>query len=342
MSIYNYSIAENSENVKGEILEDYSASGRKNPWREKKLENQEISRIYHWIDENEDCGFYWRKKAERLDDCATRLLFDLLVEKNSGEVKKRLQAANFCRVRMCPMCAWRRARKVQAQMYQICEGILQEKPSSRWIFLTLTIPNCSGEELSGKLNEMFSAWHRFQRFPEMRKILGWYRALEITHNLRNDTYHPHFHCVLCVPRTYFEEDYILHERWLKMWQQAMQDEQITQVDIRAVRSRGANDAGRLLKSLSEACKYTLKFKGLLLPDQMQYNAEIIRILDAALHKRRLIAFGGLLKEMHKKLNLDDAIDGDLAKAREELPDGYERIGEASYLWHAGYSQYYSE
>jgi plasmid rolling circle replication initiator protein Rep len=40
-------------------------------------------------------------------------------------------------------------------------------------------------------------------------------------------------------------------------------------------------------------------------------------LDDALSARRLIGYGGILKEIHKELNLGDAEDGDLVKIEEE-------------------------
>lgn len=333
-------VTQETENVNREILKDCSASGRENPWREKKMENEKIAAVYRWLDENTDCGVYWAKKAERLENCGTRLIFDLLASKETGEVKKRLAGANFCRVRLCPMCGWRRARKVQAQMYKICTEIMGQQ-SVRWLFLTLTVPNCTGEELSQTLDEMFLAWNRLQRCPEMGNVLGWYRALEVTHNLKQNTYHPHFHCVLCVSKDYFDRNkkqYVQQKRWLEMWRKAMRDERITQVNIKAVRQ--TQDPQQLIVMLSEVCKYTLKTKELLQPEGMQYSAELVQTLDAALHKRRLVAYGGLLKETHKKLKLDDAIDGNLAKASDDLPEGFVLVGQVSYLWHSGFSQYY--
>lgn len=40
---------------------------------------------------------------------------------------------------------------------------------------------------------------------------------------------------------------------------------------------------------------------------------MVKDLEKALSYKRLISYGGLLKEMHKKLNLDDVEDGDLIK-----------------------------
>jgi plasmid rolling circle replication initiator protein Rep len=320
------------------ILSDKSASGRENPWRQKKMENERMADAYNWIDENTDCGVYWRKKAARLENCATQLYFDIIANVQTGEARKRLKAGNFCRVRLCPMCAWRRARKIQAQMYKICSAVQAEKSGSRWLFLTLTVPNCRPDELSATLDAMFAAWHRLRNFPEYKQLLGWYRALEITHNLRNNSYHPHFHCILCVPASYFSSGYVAHERWLAMWRQAMGMPEITQVDIRAVRR--TQDTNALLHALAEVCKYTVKPAQLLEAGDMEYTAEMVQILDAALDKRRLVAYGGVLKDWHRKLNLDDAVDGDLSKAAEEAPTPEEMIiGDVAYIWHSGYSQY---
>ena len=54
-------------------------------------------------------------------------------------------------------------------------------------------------------------------------------------------------------------------------------------------------------------------------------------LEEGLHRKRLISYGGLLKEIHKKLNLDDAEEGDLIHTNDEEKtdeDGYSIIA----LW----------
>ncbi len=47
------------------------------------------------------------------------------------------------------------------------------------------------------------------------------------------------------------------------------------------------------------------------------NLQRLADLEQGLFKKRLISYGGLLKELHKKLNLDDAEDGDLIHTDEE-------------------------
>lgn len=41
--------------------------------------------------------------------------------------------------------------------------------------------------------------------------------------------------------------------------------------------------------------------------------QIVKDLEEGLFRKRLISYDGLLKEIHKKLNLDSAEDGDLIK-----------------------------
>lgn len=44
------------------------------------------------------------------------------------------------------------------------------------------------------------------------------------------------------------------------------------------------------------------------------NLDTVYYLDDALSARRLIGYGGILKEIHKEMNLGDAEDGDLVKS----------------------------
>src|SRR5699024_12085833 len=46
-------------------------------------------------------------------------------------------------------------------------------------------------------------------------------------------------------------------------------------------------------------------------DDEEKNLKRLSDLEEGLHRKRLISYGGLLKEIHKKLNLDDTEEGDL-------------------------------
>ena len=61
--------------------------------------------------------------------------------------------------------------------------------------------------------------------------------------------------------------------------------------------------------------------------------------DNALHRKRLTAFGFKFKKIHKKLNLDDAEDGDLTNTdNEELREDLTNII-LRYQWNIGIKNY---
>jgi plasmid rolling circle replication initiator protein Rep len=67
--------------------------------------------------------------------------------------------------------------------------------------------------------------------------------------------------------------------------------------------------------------------------------EVVGVLDKTLHRRRLVAFGGELKRVHKLLNLDDPVDGDLVVTdNEEINKELAAIIE-KYYWNAGVGNY---
>ncbi|WP_108307200.1 protein rep [Metalysinibacillus jejuensis] len=64
---------------------------------------------------------------------------------------------------------------------------------------------------------------------------------------------------------------------------------------------------------------------------------MVKDLENALSYKKLISYGGLLKEMHKKLNLDDVEDGDLIKVNDEKEDeGYT----VTAMWNWNRQNYY--
>lgn len=67
----------------------------------------------------------------------------------------------------------------------------------------------------------------------------------------------------------------------------------------------------LEKAIFETSKYAVKDSDVIRGDKVTgRNLETVVDLDKALAYKRLISYGGLLKEIHKELNLDDAEDDD--------------------------------
>ena len=106
------------------------------------------------------------------------LIWSTIME--TGETRLRLRSAQFCRVRHCPVCQWRRTLMWQARFYQALPKIVVDYPSSRWLFLTLTVRNCEIGELGTVLTAMNAAFKRMEKRKELSPVQGWIRATEVT------------------------------------------------------------------------------------------------------------------------------------------------------------------
>lgn len=270
----------------------------------------------------------YENKAQRVNDCGTWLEFRRPLGEDSAPPHAptgaeavgssegwKLHNANFCRDRLCPMCSWRRSYKVFAQVSQIMDYIADDYV---FLFLTLTVPNCSADELAQTIDDMQNGFHKFMKYKRIKTaVRGFFKALEVTRNKDNGTFHPHFHNIIAVNKNYFKSDkYIKRDEWLELWQKAMQDPTITQVDIRRCKPKEEiQDGEKAVKALgaavAEVAKYSVKSSDYLLPDDEETTDSIVITLGAALHSRRLCAFGGVFDEVRKKLQLDDIENGDL-------------------------------
>jgi plasmid rolling circle replication initiator protein Rep len=311
-----------------EVLSDRSATGKARPWASKKLNNTYMALAYDNINV---------KKAERLRDCAEVLVFRRL----EGDGMK-LHSMNSCRVRLCPVCGWRRSLKIFANVSKVMEGMKTEKTYA-FVFLTLTVRNCRGEELGQTITDMMAAWQRMTQTKWFRNtVKGTYRGLEVTHNVDDtstsyDTYHPHFHCVLAVNKTYLTDpkQYMSHDGWVEMWQKANRFDYKPMVNVKRVK-------GDTAKAVAEVAKYTVKDGDIIIADDWDLTIETVRILDAALADRRLVSFGGKMREWHKKLNLQDEMSGDLVNVDGEKPSGEAGAGLITFAWNVGYNQYFRQ
>ncbi|MGN1086712.1 MAG: protein rep, partial [Porcipelethomonas sp.] len=93
----------------------------------------------------------------------------------------KLHDARFCRVRLCPICQWRRSIKTYAQMSQVLE--VASSDGYRFIFLTLTMRNCEACELSDTLTSLLQGFNRLMKYKDVKKaVKGYYRGCEVKHD----------------------------------------------------------------------------------------------------------------------------------------------------------------
>lgn len=302
-------------------LIDKSGSGRKQPWAQHRSEAEILSVAYADIDP---------AKMDRLLACAPRLTFRQPVNGNEG---MKLDTAWFCRVRLCPICQWRRSLKVYGQMAEIVKVANAQAPGGNgygWIMLTLTVKNVQGSQLSRMIDEIGKAWGRLVKVKEWKKIvLGTMRSLEVTHNADErspsfDTYHPHLHVLICVRRSYFSgKDYLNQAKWTELWKAAARLNYTPQVNVKRIGNRDMSTE-EIVKDIAEVTKYATKPSDYITASDVDLMERTVSVLDKALHKRRLVAWTGNLKEIRAKLQLDDVEDGDLihtaSKEQEEEED----------------------
>lgn len=288
------------------VLDDKKPDGRSNDWEGKKNQSLKISNSLR------KCNL--DKRAARMFFCSNFLEFKQF---DDGSPLK-LHRANFCKDRLCPMCTWRRSLKQFGQTSKLMNYI-QTKGEYDYIFLTLTIKNIEGMELSKSIKELTSGYSRLQRRKEFKNaILGSIRHLEVSFN--NNPYsksfksfHPHLHCILMVRKSYFtSRDYIKQNKWLSMWQECVRVDYVPTLDVRKVN-------GNQNKAVCELSKYPVKMKSIIetTEDLTDYAVSFLAIHMISV---RLVEYYGLFRKYRKELKLEDIENGDLVNTESEDDD----------------------
>jgi plasmid rolling circle replication initiator protein Rep len=314
----------------GEILKDGSTD-----WQKQKLKSLAVSKVFK-TDSKTMLG-----RSIRMFECADTLVYDI---SDSGE--RRLTRVWFCKDRMCPMCQKRRSLVVFHQVKNVCTAIATDFPTYKYILLTLTVPNVKIDDLPDKISDMSKAWGRLIKRIEFSKATkGWFRTLEVTYNGDKDTYHPHYHVLVCVPSSFFTKGYIKQSRWLSLWQESMRDDSITQVDVRTIKPNPKKVGSDAISSAAaEVGKYATKPSDYLckIPTKDRYLAveKIVQDLAQGLARRKLVAFGGIMLKYSKLLNLQDVESDsvDLVNTGDDS-DQIDAVCTLIYRWNIGLSNY---
>ncbi|HCN8624122.1 TPA: protein rep [Escherichia coli] len=305
------------------FLSDYSPQDVS--WDTQRAFTDSVGGIYQTAAEFE-------RYAQRMASCSGLLRFGWSTLMETGETRLRLRSAQFCRVRHCPVCQWRRTLMWQARFYQALPKIVVQFPSSRWLFLTLTVRNCAISELGETLTAMNAAFKRMEKRKELSPLQGWIRATEVTRG-KDGSAHPHFHCLLMVPPSWFTRDYVKQARWVELWRDCLRVNYEPNVDIRTVKTKTgeavANVAEQLQSAVAETLKYSVK------PEDMANDPDWFLELTRQLHKRRFISTGGALKNV---LQLDRETNEDLVIA-DEMGDGTDDGKRTAFVWDSGKRRY---
>lgn len=244
--------------------------------------------------------------GEKISACGSTLGF------SSGS----LVSANFCRQRLCVLCQMRRSLRIYSDFCRISEHL----NNSGFVFLhlVLTVPNVTADELPVTLDRLFLSSSRFFKIAEIKRAFkGVARCLEVTYSEKRKDFHPHFHCLIAVNKSYFtSRDYIKIPVLRKMWTAAF--EYSAQNDVKRISDKKLYALADNVISpyqchvtradegaLAEIAKYCVKPLSLKLKDKELFD--VCETLNSSLHGRRLLQLYGVFKDAARTVRavLDD-------------------------------------
>lgn len=263
-------------------------------------------------------------RASRVRDCGSFLEFHVT------ESEKKLHLSNFCKDRLCPMCNWRRSLKIFSQVSRVMDCL--ESQGFNFLFLTLTVKNCSGDDLPCTCQMLFDGWRNLyhEKSVFQKSVFGTFRSLEVTRNKKTGEFHPHLHVVLAVKPDYFKHGYISQAQWAELWRSCCSLEYTPIIDIRRIK----DDSKGISGAVAEVAKYAVKSTDFLDGTFSECSSYVSSFLSA-LSGRRLCSFTGVFSVARKALSLDDVETGDLVHVDSDSlrPDVAYMI--VRYSWKAG-------
>lgn len=271
-----------------------------------------------------------RKRAFKQLNCATFLHY--VVDAETWQMF--LNYANFCNQRSCSVCQLRRSVKLRLKLFPALHRLMVDYPDKHFIFLTLTVKNCHQSDLRRTLALMQSGWHRLSGRSDFPAI-GYLNSVELTRprdcfykgfylgrfgtKLVNrwqsllkqqgiwqsqlwseyftEDVHPHFHVLMMVDASYFEDSYIDHFGWVTRWRLAMKLDYSPVVDIRRVYGQGHQ---AIQQAVFEVTKYVVKTNDI--------TDTFAALVFRQLHGLKLIKLAGLLADYAKQSDIDQIIE----------------------------------
>lgn len=282
-----------------------------------KTQNVEFSKFVNGIE-----GVMTNQVKERIASCGDFLQF--LSDEKIEHLK--LENANFCGNRFCPQCSANKAREDAVQLSAMV-NYLKQKYNYEFIFLTLTAPNIPAHRVEEELKEYAKSFERLFKTKKVKAISkGYVRKLEMTYSKERNDFHPHYHVLLAVNKSYFTQSsqYISQKKWLDMWRKSKNDSTIEVVDVRKFKAEKD-----LYKAIFEISKYISK------DSDYMYSPEVFKVFYKSLKGKRMLSYSGAFKDAVKLYKA-----GDLVDYMGEDPN--EHIKYVKRLWYAWNSGDYEE
>ena len=252
--------------------------------------------------------FDWKNRGKAMYDCGDTVTFE----------GSKVVAANFCRQRLCPMCQRRKSLKTYSDFCKIL-SLLKDYS---FLHLVLTVPNVKGDELSETLDHMNKCASRFFKIKEVADAFcGVARVTEVSYNKKNNDFHPHFHNLVAVKKSYFtSRKYLKYDKlrflWSAVWRfrhdnlKRLKDEKIYMSNLLDSEFLQIYITKADTGALPEIAKYAVK--PLSFEATRKERAAVLQTLFEALHNRRLIQTYGVIRDAAKtaKISFDECVELD--------------------------------
>lgn len=230
--------------------------------------------------------------------CGDVVKYAIAYEGDMKSVKhKKLLYTETCGNRWCLRCMQRKALSDALEIYTLANYLYTEK-NYRFLFITLTAPNCSGDDLRDTISQFNKGIDRlFKREPYRSDFKAWITKVETTYNVKRKDYHPHLHVLVAVDKRYLKDSdrFVSNDRLRKDWREVFGDDTITQVDIKQASGRTKK---KRMKSVLELAKYTAK------PSHYLRDQKVFDTFFDAMKNRQALRFCGEFSELHKMYDLD--------------------------------------
>lgn len=261
-----------------------------------KVVKMDTLKLYEML-QNSEIANATARTLEAVKMCGDVVKYAIAYDDANKVKHKKLLYTETCKNRWCLRCMQRKALADALEIYTLANYLYTEK-NYRFLFVTLTVPNCSGDDLRDTITRLNKGIDRlFKRAPYNTVFKAWITKVETTYNVKRKDYHPHLHVLVAVPRLYLKnsDTFISNEKLRKDWREVYKDDTITQVDIK----KASGDTKRKrMKSVLELAKYTAK------PSHYLRDQKVFDTFFHAMKNRQSLRFCRELSELHKMYDLD--------------------------------------
>lgn len=294
--------------------------------------NYQIADFYENL-YNETDDYVYFNKSKSVDTCCKYWDMDYYRFQSVKDIKR----VNLCKDKFCFNCQSMLALKRFARYAPILDKLKNQYKIYHVVF---TVPNCRGEDLKSVLYTMYKKFPYLIRYLDGRKRIrklsfdcfgfqGCVRALEVTRNSDDGSFHPHFHCMFVMSsdiksgsnlnvfsyddgifkRSFSDFEIVLQKIWFLL----LNDEKVTKSSVESFACGYSVMAEPAEGHYHEVFKYAVKGAFDEKKGAFIYDEHVFRFLYFAFHNRRMIQGYGIL---HNFTDLDTEI------IEEEVQEAY--------------------